>query len=96
MIFKSMIETQEKIKTKDVLINRVIFKIKGKQPGPTIVFFGGIHGNEPAGVIALKETSNNLKSLKNNIEKLELNVYLADLGHSQPENLSLPVIDKQS
>lgn len=36
-------------------INRVIGHIKGKNPGPTLVFFGGIHGNEPAGVFALKQ-----------------------------------------
>jgi len=34
---------------------RVIGKIKGKASGPTVVFFAGIHGNEPAGVHALKD-----------------------------------------
>jgi len=32
---------------------RIIGCIQGRQPGPTLVFFGGIHGNEPAGVEAL-------------------------------------------
>jgi succinylglutamate desuccinylase len=33
---------------------RIIGHIKGGQPGPTLVFFGGIHGNEPSGVEALQ------------------------------------------
>ena len=32
---------------------RIIGHIKGRQPGPTLVFFGGIHGNEPSGIFAL-------------------------------------------
>ena len=35
---------------------RIIAKIEGKTIGPTIIFFSGIHGNETAGVLALKET----------------------------------------
>ena len=34
--------------------NRIIYHVKGKQKGPTLVFFAGIHGNEQAGVNALK------------------------------------------
>lgn len=34
-------------------VNRVIGDRSG-EPGPTLVFFGGIHGNEPAGVLALQ------------------------------------------
>lgn len=33
--------------------NRVFHHIKGKEPGATVVFFAGIHGNEFAGVNAL-------------------------------------------
>ncbi|MGB1309304.1 MAG: succinylglutamate desuccinylase/aspartoacylase family protein, partial [Oceanihabitans sp.] len=35
--------------------NRIIGKIQGANKGPTLVFFAGIHGNETAGVIALKK-----------------------------------------
>jgi len=35
---------------------RIIAKIEGKSSGPNIVFFAGIHGNEGAGVQALRET----------------------------------------
>ena len=46
-----MISSKEK-KTENT--NRIIHHVKGKYNGPTIVFFAGIHGNEKAGVIALK------------------------------------------
>ncbi|WP_211223799.1 succinylglutamate desuccinylase/aspartoacylase domain-containing protein [Gaetbulibacter saemankumensis] len=42
-------------------VNRIIGSIKSDIPGPTLVFFGGIHGNETSGVFALKEV---LKSVK--------------------------------
>jgi len=35
-------------------ISRFIGKVVGEQKGPTLIFFGGIHGNEPAGVKALE------------------------------------------
>ncbi|WP_241142313.1 succinylglutamate desuccinylase/aspartoacylase family protein [Cognataquiflexum rubidum] len=35
-------------------VRRVIQKLKGEKPGPTVLFFAGIHGNEPAGVTALE------------------------------------------
>jgi len=34
---------------------RIIGRIKGQLPGPTLVFFGGLHGNEPSGVQALEK-----------------------------------------
>jgi succinylglutamate desuccinylase len=36
------------------LPDRIIGDYTGQQPGPLVVVFGGIHGNEPAGVEALK------------------------------------------
>ena len=33
---------------------RYIGKVVGKLKGPTLIFFGGIHGNEPSGVTALE------------------------------------------
>lgn len=35
------------------MIDRVIGRHEGKEDGPLLVVFGGIHGNEPAGVCAL-------------------------------------------
>ena len=37
-----------------VYTSRIIGKLQGKEPGPTMIFFGGIHGNEPSGVKALE------------------------------------------
>lgn len=33
--------------------DRVLGRIRGEEPGPTLVCLGGLHGNEPAGVAAL-------------------------------------------
>lgn len=46
----------EKLKTE-----RIIGHISGKETGPTVVFFGGIHGNEPSGVEALEQVFRQLK-----------------------------------
>ncbi|MBD0779747.1 succinylglutamate desuccinylase/aspartoacylase family protein [Maribacter sp. ANRC-HE7] len=53
-----MIDTwspEAEIKTK-----RLIGHIRGEHPGPTLVFFAGIHGNEKAGVTALEKVLNEL------------------------------------
>lgn len=42
-------------------IQRILGHVKGRDNGPTVVFFGGIHGNEPAGVIALKQVFEKLE-----------------------------------
>ncbi|MAP53512.1 succinylglutamate desuccinylase/aspartoacylase family protein [Altibacter sp.] len=44
-----------------VVTQRIIGHLKGAEPGPTIVFVGGLHGNEPAGVIALQQLMAELK-----------------------------------
>lgn len=41
---------------------KIIGHIKGKEPGPTLVFFGGIHGNEPSGVEALKNVFSEIEN----------------------------------
>lgn len=43
-------------------LQRIIGKVEGSTEGPTCIFFGGIHGNEPSGVIALQEVLENLRS----------------------------------
>lgn len=61
MIFKEMVEVFSKAVKKSVSINRVLYEIKGNHNGPTIVFFGGIHGNEPAGIFGLKSVLSKLE-----------------------------------
>ena len=45
---------------KTISIERIIGKIQGKEDGPTIIFFAGIHGNETAGVFALNQVFNSI------------------------------------
>lgn len=40
---------------KETQSSRIIHHVKGVSEGPIVVFFGGIHGNEPAGVTALEK-----------------------------------------
>lgn len=57
-----------KEQVRHILFNksRLIGKIEGDPKGPTVVFSGGIHGNEPAGVLALVQVFNEIK--KRNIK----------------------------
>ncbi|WP_437397305.1 succinylglutamate desuccinylase/aspartoacylase family protein [Flagellimonas lutimaris] len=45
-------------------VDRIIDHIQGGEGGPTVVFFGGIHGNETAGVFALKDVFEDIRSKK--------------------------------
>ena len=56
-----MVEVNSPAINESVTLNRIIGKIKGAGKGPTMVFFGGIHGNETAGVFALNHVFNTLK-----------------------------------
>jgi hypothetical protein len=47
--------------------DRIIQKIQGNVKGPVILFFAGIHGNEPAGVLALQQVLPVLEAQKDNI-----------------------------
>ncbi|RPG33360.1 MAG: aspartoacylase [Muricauda sp. TMED12] len=47
-----------------VKVDRVIDHIQGKKGGPTVVFFGGVHGNETAGVFALKDVFEEIRFKK--------------------------------
>ncbi|MEN7551775.1 succinylglutamate desuccinylase/aspartoacylase family protein [Rapidithrix thailandica] len=68
-----------------VELKRVIGHIQGAKPGPTLIFIGGIHGNEPSGVFALNkvveelchqdiELQGNLYALSGNLWALEKGV----------------------
>ncbi len=46
---------------------RIIGHIRGRHKGPTLVFFGGIHGNEPSGVKALERVLYKLNGLKDQL-----------------------------
>lgn len=65
-------EPQELTPKKETPINRVIRKLKGAKSGPTVLFFAGIHGNEPAGVLALQQV---LEELSLNEKNLQGTIY---------------------
>ncbi|WP_406685286.1 succinylglutamate desuccinylase/aspartoacylase family protein [Seonamhaeicola sp. MEBiC1930] len=65
-----MVNVYSKALNKTIKIERFIGKVLGKNSGPTFVVFAGIHGNETAGVFALK---NVIKTL--NTEKINGRVY---------------------
>ena len=44
--------------------NRIIGKYSNQKPGPTILCVAGIHGNEPAGVIAAERVQSNLDKIQ--------------------------------
>jgi predicted deacylase len=59
-------------------IERVLGQVKSNKLGPTIVFFAGIHGNEPASVVAVKRLFKSLEhresDLKGNVIALAGNI----------------------
>jgi hypothetical protein len=62
-----MIDTQTSPSKIDMPVSRVIRKLKGAKPGPTILFFAGIHGNEPAGLVAMKKVFEDLSTKEDNL-----------------------------
>ncbi len=60
---ETIVQNQIKVEQNE----RLIGHIDGAFPGPLLLFFAGIHGNEPAGVIALQNTLKALALRKNQI-----------------------------
>jgi hypothetical protein len=56
-----MIKVQSKALNTSIDIDRIIGHFKGNNPGPTLIFTAGIHGNEPAGVFAFQQAIEGLK-----------------------------------
>ncbi|MEQ8302054.1 MAG: succinylglutamate desuccinylase/aspartoacylase family protein [Cyclobacteriaceae bacterium] len=59
-----MVEVSDERAVTKLGIKRVIGKLGGERPGPTVVFFGGIHGNEPSGVQALQQVVSEIQARK--------------------------------
>jgi predicted deacylase len=55
-----MIKVYSKALDQSIEVDRMIGQIRGEQPGPTIIFLGGMHGNEPSGVFALQKVLSDL------------------------------------
>ena len=45
-------------------VERIIGEFHGDEDGPVLVFFGGVHGNESSGVVALVQVMDEIKRLK--------------------------------
>lgn len=61
-----MIDTPEKIF--ELPSKRIIGSVSGALPGPTLIFVGGIHGNEPSGVYALQKVMLELADQKDELK----------------------------
>ncbi len=57
-----MIEVYSKALKQTINVDRIIGRVDGTKPGPCLFFFGGIHGNEPAGIFALQQVMQALAS----------------------------------
>lgn len=79
-----MIQVYSKALKQSTSTERIIGHLQGKDPGPTLVFFAGIHGNEPAGVFALQQVFKELlekQSLrKGNIYAIGGNMFALSRG----------------
>ncbi|MCF6308090.1 MAG: succinylglutamate desuccinylase/aspartoacylase family protein [Flavobacteriaceae bacterium] len=67
-----MTKVFSKALNKTIEISRIIGEIIGTQPGPTLIFTAGIHGNEPSGVFALHQV---LKEIKEKNIPIKGNIY---------------------
>ncbi len=67
-----MTKVFSKALNKTIEVSRIIGEIKGTQPGPTLIFTAGIHGNEPSGVFALHQV---LKKIKEKNIPVKGNIY---------------------
>ncbi len=50
-----MTKPKNKIVSSNKKEDRIIGKVKGYNKGPTLIFIAGMHGNEPAGILALRD-----------------------------------------
>lgn len=68
----TMVKVYSKALEQTIEIDRFIGKIRSTNKGSSVIFIGGIHGNEPAGVLALNRMMSLIK--KNNVS-LNGNLY---------------------
>ena len=82
-----MVNVYSKALDNNIAVNRILAHIKGGKTGPTVVFFGGIHGNETSGVFALKDALDcinpahvhgNIYGIVGNIKALQLQQRFVD------------------
>ncbi len=57
-----MPKVHSKALSQTISVDRIIGRVDGTMPGPFMVFFAGIHGNEPASVFALHQIIQELEN----------------------------------
>lgn len=79
-----MVKVNSKALNQSLNIGRMIGHLKGKEPGPTVIFTGGVHGNEPAGIFALDKVLKEIKEqhipLKGNFYAISGNLWALERG----------------
>ena len=79
-----MIHVHSKALESTVEVERIIGKISRKPSDPTLIFVGGIHGNEPAGILAMQEVFDQIQKnhlpIKGNVFFLAGNLQALDRG----------------
>lgn len=55
-----MISTAEALARESAHFERVVGSVRGREPGPTLIVIAGIHGNEPAGILAARRVLDRL------------------------------------
>jgi len=69
--------------------DRILWQYTGDRPGPVLVIFAGVHGNEPAGIQAVERIKNQIKQGK---KRIKGSVY-AITGNIKALNLGIRFID---
>ncbi|MEQ9404918.1 MAG: succinylglutamate desuccinylase/aspartoacylase family protein [Cyclobacteriaceae bacterium] len=79
-----MTNVHSKALDQSIQVERIIGHIKGLSPGPTLIFTGGIHGNEPSGVFALKKVVQDIQNqgikIKGNFYAISGNLWALERG----------------
>lgn len=88
-----MTKVYSKALDQSIEVNRMIGHMRGELPGPTMIFLGGIHGNEASGVFALHKVLHELNErntlIKGNIFAISGNLRALEKGeryHSKDLN----------
>ncbi|MEP1096977.1 MAG: succinylglutamate desuccinylase/aspartoacylase family protein [Cyclobacteriaceae bacterium] len=63
-------------------VDRMIGHVNGSKSGPTLIFMGGVHGNEPSGVFALQKVLNEFKNkqIHGNVYAIAGNLWALERG----------------
>ncbi|MEP5613423.1 MAG: succinylglutamate desuccinylase/aspartoacylase family protein [Cyclobacteriaceae bacterium] len=77
-----MINVHSKALDQSIEVDRMIGHLKGLKPGPTLIFTGGIHGNEPSGVFALQRVLSQVKNhqLRGSVYAIAGNLWALERG----------------